>query len=223
MITPLLWLVVALALLEWTAVATGWRAVRRATKPGVMLALIAWFTQIGGWRGELLWFGLGLSFSLLGDILLYLPPRFFSKGLAAFLTAHVCYLVGFNLQPVTPGWQTLLVVVVLSPLMVWVADHLRRGLARQPDRAHLVLPVLVYCAVLGLMLLSALFCFWRLGWSLQAAALASLGASLFFISDVMLAVQRFLRRLPCGDLGVMVTYIFGQSAIAGGALLAFAV
>ena len=222
LLTPLFWLVTALALLEWAAVGMGWRAVHRAAKPGVMLALIAWFTQIGRWQGGLAWFGVGLVFSLLGDILLLLPPRFFISGLAAFLTAHLCYLVGFNLQPLAAGWQAALTAVILLPPMIWLADTLRRGLARQPQWAHLVKPVLVYAAVIGLMLLSALFCFWREGWTLPAAAIASLGALLFFASDTMLTVHRFLRRLPNGDLWVMVTYLSGQTAIAAAALLAYA-
>src|SRR5512144_421577 len=47
------------------------------TKPGTLILLIAWFTQIGDWRGGLLWFGLGLVFSLAGDVLLHLPGKFF--------------------------------------------------------------------------------------------------------------------------------------------------
>ena len=41
------------------------------------------------------WFVAALVFSLAGDVLLMLPREQFVAGLAAFLVAHLCYIVGF--------------------------------------------------------------------------------------------------------------------------------
>ena len=85
MITYWVYAALALALVQWTA---RWREIRwlhYATKPAVLLALIFWSWQVSGWQGPLLWFGIALVFSLLGDVLLMLPPSFFLTGLGAFL------------------------------------------------------------------------------------------------------------------------------------------
>jgi uncharacterized membrane protein YhhN len=49
--------------------------------------------------------------------------------------------------------------------------------------------------------------------------LVSAGALLFFISDTMLAWNKFVQRLKYGPLAVIVTYHIGQILIAVGAVL----
>jgi uncharacterized membrane protein YhhN len=85
MINPLFWAAVVFQLQDWVATGFNWKLVRYITKPATLLILILWFVQIGGLEGRLLWFGLGLVFSLAGDIFLMLPSRFFIGGLIAFL------------------------------------------------------------------------------------------------------------------------------------------
>lgn len=220
--SPFLWLALGLALAEWIAVWRRERTIRWLTKPGTMLALIAWFTHNGGWQGAGVWFGLGLLLSLAGDVLLLLPPRFFLGGLAFFLAAHLCYLVGFNTALPALGWESFLTAAAVAVVGLWLAGILARGLRSKPETKRLAPWVLAYCFVISAMLLSALLCFWREGWSLQAAALASLGAFLFYFSDFLLAVQRFIRPLPAGDFGVMVAYLLAQFGITTAALLAIA-
>ena len=82
-------------------------------------------------------------------------------------------------------------------------------------------PVLAYMAVIALMVLSALACFFRPGWPPVAAALSSLGALSFLISDSILASDRFVRRRWWAGVTIMVTYHLGQVLIIAGALLAF--
>src|SRR5574340_1118363 len=90
---------------DWLAVGMGWVRWRKFTKPIVMLTLIAGFTVAGGWRGDGVWFGLGLVFSLIGDVFLMLPPSYFMAGLGAFLVVHIAYIIGFNQSLVVPGWE----------------------------------------------------------------------------------------------------------------------
>src|SRR5512133_3580437 len=105
MFTWLFWLMVVLALLDWLASWQHWKKVRWVSKPGTLILLIIWFTQIGGWQGTLVWFGMGLVFSLLGDIFLNMSsPRSFMPGVGAFFLAHVFYIAGFWLTPA--NWQT---------------------------------------------------------------------------------------------------------------------
>lgn len=217
MLTPFFGLTLALAAAEWTAVWRGWRKVRWVTKPGTMLALIAWFTQISDWQGGTAWFGLGLFFSLLGDILLLLPPRFFIAGLAAFLLAHIGYILGFSLPPHIPRWEIILPLLLISGAFILLTGRVRRGM-RQQGEEGLLIPVTVYSIILSLMWLAALSTLLRPDWQPVGALLVSAGAGLFFISDSVLANDRFVHPLRRGNLMVMISYLSGQILITAGVL-----
>jgi uncharacterized membrane protein YhhN len=79
-----------------------------------MITLFLWLWTSAGLSGALLWFGVGIIFSLAGDILLMLSlDRFFIFGLIAFLLAHAAYVVGFNIP--LPGlslWGIVFAVMV---------------------------------------------------------------------------------------------------------------
>ena len=94
MFTWLFFAAVAFAFLDWASTWKGWKVRLYIAKPATLIFLILWTLQISGWQGHMLWFGLGLCFSLLGDIALLLSPRFFMVGLGSFLLAHIAYLVG---------------------------------------------------------------------------------------------------------------------------------
>lgn len=217
MFTWLFWLMIIFAVIDWTASWRGWHEVRWISKPGTLILLIAWFTQIGGWTGGLVWFGLGLFFSLLGDIFLNLPVKFFLPGIGAFLLAHVFYIAGFLQKPVTLDWKLILPLLLVGSAFFILNRRIQAGL-RQHGETQLKIPVTVYATTLSLMLLSALSTLLRADWNIQPALWASLGAALFFLSDSLLAYNRFVRRLPIADLLVMVTYHLGQILIAFGAL-----
>jgi uncharacterized membrane protein YhhN len=194
------------------------------TKPAALIALIAWFSQVGGWQGSLLWFGLALCFSLVGDVMLLWPDRFFYFGLISFFLAHVGYIVGLNQQPVSFRPAGILILVLV--IVVGALDYfrLRRGMSKQAETAKISarVPVAAYSSVLALMLLSAWMTLLRPQWPLPAALLAGFGATLFFISDSLLASGRFVGPVPHEDFWVMSTYHLGQLGLVAGALLALA-
>jgi uncharacterized membrane protein YhhN len=217
----LFWLVLAFALIDWVATGRNWRRVRWLTKPATLILLIAWFTQLGGWRGPLIWFGLGLVFSLLGDVFLLLPERYFIPGVAAFMLTHIFYIIGFTRQPFVPGWVMILPIILVGTIFLFLSRSVRAGL-RQRGSSTLIGPVMVYAVVLSLMWLSALTTLWNPGWSEPSAAIVSLGAGLFFLSDALLSYTRFVRDLPCSNLMVMITYHIGQILLVFGILLQYA-
>jgi uncharacterized membrane protein YhhN len=222
MISPLFWATLALAGVDWIATGSGWKSIRYFTKPAALGALLLWFLQVGGFGGVLLWFGLGLAFSLVGDVMLMLPDRFFISGLIAFLLAHVFYIFGFGLLPLPVHWGTLLALIVVLVAGFFILRSAIRGIRRQPDAQQLVIPTQIYGLIISLMLFAALLTFMRPEWPLQAAMYASLGAALFFASDSILVHNRFVKPIHFGDVLVMVTYHTGQILIAAGALMAFA-
>lgn len=158
-----------------------------AAKPAVMIALFLWLWTSVGLEGTLLWFGLGILFSLAGDILLMFSlDRFFLAGLAAFLCAHVAYVIGFN-TPLPPlsAWG-LLLAVIIGINSVRVMRRILAPLAAQ-GQLQLRIPIILYGIVISIMLLSALIKLTDLSWNAVAALLVSLGAFLFYLSDIILA------------------------------------
>ena len=83
------------------------------------------------------------------------------------------------------------------------------------------IPLIIYNLVILLMVISALITNFRSNWKPAAFVLVSCGALLFLFSDVLLAVDRFIRPLPTARLWKRVTYQLGQLAIIAGVLLNF--
>ncbi|PKO06192.1 MAG: hypothetical protein CVU41_08790 [Chloroflexi bacterium HGW-Chloroflexi-3] len=205
--------------LEWVAAGKRWIKVRLITKPLSLSLLILIFTHLGGWVQPGFWFGAGLLFSLVGDVVLLLRSRFFIAGLFSFLIAHVLYIIGFSIGTFNlNGWGFIPLLLVIS-LVILAYPRIVRGVRRRLEHRKLWLPVVLYMVTITIMFLSALMTWFRDQWTVEAALIASVGALLFTISDTLLATGRFLRPVPYGNFLVMFTYHLGQSGIAIGALL----
>jgi len=219
-----------LAALDWLAVARAWRRVSWITKPAALAMLIAWFVLCTaslapgpGRPTAVFWFGAGLLFSLIGDILLMAPGNFFLGGLAAFLLAHLAYILGYNpdLPAFTPAAVPPVVLLSLA-VVVWSVRFYRRiryGLVIKTGGRRLRVGVFFYSIAITAMLLSALLTLFRPEWGLVPAAVTVLGSLLFFISDSILAFDRFVRPISHGRLKVRVTYHLGQIALIAGVIL----
>jgi uncharacterized membrane protein YhhN len=220
----LIWLALAGAgaLANWLAVAKGWRRATAVTKPLPVIFLLVWFYILTGGRGAAVWFGVGLIFSLAGDILLLLPARScFLPGLGTFLLGHISYIIGFNRTPppIVPLTLVLLAGVVVAVALIY--PPIRRGLVANPGACRMRLPVFLYACVLMVMTASAASTLARLDWLPHAGVLAALGGVLFCISDTLLAFDRFVRPIRYGHVIIMVTYHLGQLGIALGAGINF--
>ncbi len=146
----------------------------------------------------------GLLCSLAGDAFLMLPKDRFLWGLGAFLVAHVLYAMAFTLDNATWGlwWGALPFVAAFISMSVVLWSH-TRGL-----RA----PVMAYELVILVMAWRAWLRWEALG---QPQALwAALGATLFMISDICLALERFVRRFRAAQAAVLGTYFCAQWLIA---------
>lgn len=209
------------AFLDWASTWKGWKIRLYIAKPATLLFLILWTLQQTGWQGGMLWFGIGLSLSLLGDIALMLGPRFFMVGLGAFLLAHAGYLIGFNQQPAPFTLGIFLVAIAVGLAASFVLRLIRPGIMGVPRGKRFLTAVLLYGTTLTLMLLSALITLFRPDWQLTHAAFAAVGAALFFTSDSILAYDRFVRKLKHGQSYVHLTYHVGQACLIIGAMLHF--
>lgn len=167
----------------------------------LVLALVPASTQGLRYQAAL---GVGLGFSLLGDVFLMLPGDRFVPGLASFLLAHVAYIVAF-----TSGATLGAAPAALALLLVAAVPVLR---LLWPRLDRLRAPVLLYAATILIMAWQAWGRSGQLGG--PGPALAAIGATLFMVSDGLLAVNRFYRRLPCSHALIMTTYVAAQALIA---------
>jgi alkenylglycerophosphocholine/alkenylglycerophosphoethanolamine hydrolase len=219
--------VLAAAVADWVAVGKGWKKVEYIFKPVTMVLLFGYLALAGGFGSTpLIFFGLGIFFSLAGDIFLMVSyarfsDRWFMPGLAGFLLAHVAYIIGLNtpLGDVSPVWAIGMGVV----LAITTARVLQRILAgvREKGLRRLVLPVMAYGMVITLMLLSAILTLYRLDWNPSASGLVSVGAALFYFSDIILAWNKFVKPVRNGRTINMALYHLGQIALVAGAVLQF--
>jgi uncharacterized membrane protein YhhN len=152
----------------------------------------------------------GLVLGALGDVLLIPKSReALLFGLFAFLLGHLAYvyaffLRGFSFEP------TFLSFLVLSPVIVvvdrWLKPHLP---------AAFVLPVKVYSRVIAAMVAFGVGTF-----ALHGDARILLGATLFFLSDLAVARERFVEPGFENRLVGLPLYFGGQlllaSALGGG-------
>ena len=222
--TLLLGIALVCAVLNWVAVEKKWKTLEYFVKPGTMVVLIIWLVLNYGLSDGAIWFTLGAIFSLAGDVFLMVPRNLFIFGLVSFLIGHVFYIVGFNVLPADlngGGLMYALVVVVILGTIIWrIYSRLASGLTAKQLNT-LKLPVLVYSMVITLMVLSALLCFLRPGWELSPTLWAIAGALLFYTSDTILAMDRFVNPIPHARLLTMTTYHLGQLGILVSAAMTF--
>lgn len=205
----------ALAIVDWIAVVIEHKPLEYVAKPATLLAFIAGAGLVamatGGGRLAS-WFLLALIFSLLGDVFLMLPEdRWFPLGLGAFLLAQICYVVG--LTPTWPPTASLWLLVPIAALDLLVLPRVIRGASERGER-ELRVPIVVYGLALSLTLFAGWATWYRPEFSPDVRPLASVGATLFFSSDLMLAWDRFVHKSKVLRLGVIVTYHLAQLALA---------
>lgn len=195
------------ALADWTAVAKRRADLESVAKPAVLVVLImlAWLLRADSvdYGAQLL---IGLVLCLVGDVLLLgKSDRHFLAGLIAFLFGHVAYIAAFRRIPgEAPIWWGVLVVTAL--VMVVVVTRIL-PIARTSWRDGT--PLLLYAAVVGGMAALA----WATG-----LPIVGIGATLFLLSDGVIAYNRFVRSVGWAHLVVHVTYHVGQLLIVLGML-----
>lgn len=190
----------------YTALAIGYLSLRQWTdldwlvviKPlPIVLLAIPTLKQISGWRRNVAL--VALMFAAIGDVTIQF---LFVGGIAAFMLMQVCYIALF-----ASYHQHIAHRCQLSLLMTAMATGVLMLI--QPQAGQMLLPVVLYMAVILTMVVSA---------SSSRLPLwpAVLGACLFTLSDSLIALNRFYTPLPLADAAVMATYYAGQFLIIRG-------
>lgn len=150
---------------------------------------------------------LGLLLSLGGDVaFMFKSARAFLIGLVLFLLAHIAYgvvltaLSGFQRADLISGGLLLL-------LGVGVYTYLWPGLKTMKA------PVALYVLIICFMVNRAVSTFFGETFTLAQAWLLTVGATLFWLSDLVLAVNRFRHPFELNRLSLYLYYA-GQVLIA---------
>lgn len=200
-LVPVIAAIAVICALAYWAVCTrkDHRAVDTALKTG-STALLA---VAGLLAGAPLLVVLGLALGSLGDLLLSRPGQpAFLGGMAAFATGHLAYLIHFLLfaQNLPPLPAALMLVLALST-EYWLIPH--TGALRYPVRG--------YVAIITAMAMGAMAMAPGHGWM-------QLGAGLFVLSDLLLAVTIFIAPRAWLERLLWPVYWLAQAFIMFGAL-----
>jgi len=151
---------------------------------------------------------IGMLFCLGGDVFLALPhPGMFLWGLVSFLVGHLFYVTAFGYAAGTNQWTLIGLVISLtasSVVYLWLRPHL----------GNMKIAVICYILVISAMAVGA--------WSMLGAdrlrltgrMLACAGALSFYVSDVFVARQRFVKSAFLNRLIGLPLYYGGQFMLA---------
>ena len=192
-------LVLAAAFGNWAAVANDNKGLEYLCKPAVVLLLIALALAIDPRDPTArTWFVVALVCSLAGDVFLMLPRDLFVLGLAAFLLAHLAYVVGMVVDGVSVTRLLAGVLLVAIGILLLGTQIVRAAYAAEPA---LAIPVMAYIGVISAMVVAAIG---------TGEPLAIAGALLFYASDALIGWSRFVREYTWAPVVIMVTYHLGQ-------------
>lgn len=179
------------------------------TKPFVsLLFILAAAIQPHPLPGYYHWILTGLVFCLGGDICLALPQRpAFMAGLVSFLAGHLMYVIAFAKVSPIRLWLsagTVGIVAVSVAAFMWLLPHLGKMKA----------PVVAYILIISVMLIGALGVFMAGGLKPTGQRMVMAGALLFYISDLFVARQRFVKEAFLNRAIGLPFYYTGQFLLA---------
>ena len=150
----------------------------------------------------------GLIFCLGGDVFLALPQaRMFLFGLVSFLLGHVCYGLCFfyvaGLNPWTGGGSAI-GLAISGFVFFWLRPHL----------GSMLVPVTAYIVVIAAMVIGAFTVFGDTSLHSTGRFLVLFGAVSFYISDLFVARDRFLKTEFANRLLGLPLYYAGQFLMA---------
>jgi len=146
----------------------------------------------------------GLGCSLVGDIFMMLRKKRFIEGLASFLVAQLFYIAAFKSGIIFSLSSLTFISFVIFAMLVSRLFF--------PYLGSLKFPVVVYVFVIVTMAGLAAERFIQIGGTKTLFAFA--GAILFVVSDLVLAVNRFVKPFRLAQLCILSTYFLAQWLIA---------
>jgi uncharacterized membrane protein YhhN len=176
------------------------------SKPTATISIAGLAVLVGNDQPRrVLFFGLlGFLFCLLGDIALLKAVDSFLVGLSSFLLAHIAFMVAFFFLGLKkPEFAVIGLAIVALIVFAFGRTIVTKASATNSEMRA---PVVAYLAVISTMTVA--------GWATGNIA-ATVGATLFVISDAILGWRAFVEEKRWMSLTVMMTY---HGALVGLAL-----
>jgi len=151
---------------------------------------------------------IGLVFCLGGDVFLALPQeRMFLLGLVSFLLGHVFFVLSFfcvaDLSVL--AWIGAVVGLLVSgAVFFWLRPHL----------GSMLIPVIAYVIVITIMVVGAWTVLGDENLNLSGRRLVFIGALSFYVSDLFVARDRFVKTEFANRLLGLPMYYLGQFLLA---------
>ena len=151
---------------------------------------------------------IGLLFSFGGDLALLFQEKrkFFMIGLVFFLIAHIIYAATFSLLGRFTIWDIFTAVILLAAGLAFYR-------LIEQNLGAMKVPVLAYILIISLMVNRASSTFASPLLSSAQAWMITAGAILFYISDIILAANRFWKPWKYNRIS-LAFYFSGQLLIA---------
>ncbi len=150
----------------------------------------------------------GLLFCLGGDVFLALAgQRMFLFGLVSFLLGHVFYVIGFFYlaHPNPWTWMAAAAALIVSgAVFYWLRPHL----------GTMLVPVAAYIGVITVMVIGAGAVLGDAGVNPAGRQAVLIGAVSFYVSDLFVARDRFLKPQFANRLIGLPLYYAGQFVLA---------
>ena len=155
------------------------------------------------------WIVLALAFSWAGDVLLMfdsMSAGFFISGLAAFLIAHIFYILFYETiirhESLKKNYWWFIPVLIYYVSIIYILS---------PHLGDMKQPVRIYGIVISYMLIEALQT--AMIKNQNAARLMIAGSVLFITSDTLLAINKFHGSFEYAGIAIMLTYGIAQLLI----------
>ncbi|OGD39748.1 MAG: hypothetical protein A2V45_01690 [Candidatus Aminicenantes bacterium RBG_19FT_COMBO_58_17] len=145
----------------------------------------------------------GLCISLLGDVFLMLPAKYFRPGLLAFLAAQVFYVLAFSRGLKSLAFSPLLIILAYAGV-IFLFLYRSLGKYRWPVLGYIM-------AISGMAWLAVSR---QLGLFDRSSLLAMIGAFLFLFSDSVNAVNRFKKPFWLAQILILGSYFAAQLLFA---------
>lgn len=150
-----------------------------------------------------------LIFSCLGDTFLMFQgknPQFFLLGLGSFLVAQICYSAVFKPAGVINYNKRFPFIIYGLLFVLLLSNKIPKGF---------MIPISAYATAIMWMGITAV----ERQTNQKSYRFILIGATLFIISDSLIAINKFAFSIPLSGLWVMATYIAAQYLIVEGVLL----
>lgn len=186
-------------------------------KAMIMLSLLGYYLSSVPKRND--HFVKALFFCWAGDIILLKQNEaeiYFLLGLFAFLVGHLLYTLAYRQLQWKDASRSLLGTQKLRAAFPVILAGTGLLAILIPRLGILTIPVILYALVLMAMVVSAALRYGRT--SPDSYWLVTVGASVFMISDAMLAINKFYAPFDMASPLIMLTYILGQYMIVEGAI-----